>query len=703
MINTKLHSLKLLPLFLILSIGLTSCGNKTYEEETVELLDPVNASQSYFETEYRNMYSSKVYTSVITPEVTEYSYDSGVTFNSYGAVVGDDVKKGTVLIKGKTESLDKQIENLEDSIADALESYQEKVTDLNDSLSKAKSDEKYYGQIVDNFESMKEDEQKAYANFSSEYAKYDYLYKSSVLKRMSLEEDIKENDELYNLDHAHNLESLNNLKSQLSELVLKSDTGGRVVAMQYLNTDDYIQRDKSLVAVGDLSTKEFKTEYISKSVMSKALDVYALVNGVRYEVNYHALDTEEYNRLYKQYEVVYSTFGIEDPENVLSIGDFVTLIIILDERENVLCVPSNSVYSDDSGKYVYALDENDSPVYTQVKTGMSDGLYTEILSGLSEGDKISSDYTVDEKKSTYTLEKGRIYKEFSESGYLYYPKTDWITNPVDYGTAYIDELCVSRYEKVEKGQLIAKVHVDSDTVEILRQERKLQRLNEELSELKEDEEANEKAIKYKNEAIADVTKLINDMKSDAGIVEIKAPNSGIIVDIKEFEEGDILQPDAKIVELSDGSSSYLLIEDSNNQLTLGNEVTIEYKDANREEKEATGTVGTISNLSLTPDLNSDYTIVLIPEEYIGSMAASSEGYEGWWNRTRFTAKAETRSADNVLLVPKKAVKEKDGNTYVTVKNEDGRYTLVSFIAGGSDNNYYWVAEGLTEGMVICLD
>ena len=85
------------------------------------------------------------------------------------------------------------------------------------------------------------------------------------------------------------------------------------------------------------------------------------------------------------------------------------------------------------------------------------------------------------------------------------------------------------------------------------------------------------------------------------------------------------------------------------------------------------------------------------------MAGSSQEFDGWWNRSRFKVTVQIRSMRGVLLVPKKAVKEKNGCTYVKVKNQDGKAFYQSFIAGGSDLSNYWVVEGLSEGMEICLE
>ena len=57
--------------------------------------------------------------------------------------------------------------------------------------------------------------------------------------------------------------------------------------------------------------------------------------------------------------------------------------------------------------------------------------------------------------------------------------------------------------------------------------------------------------------------------------------------------------------------------------------------------------------------------------------------------------------NQVLLVPRAAVWEVGNQKYVLVAGEEG-VVARSFIAGGYDASHYWVVDGLTEGMELCL-
>ena len=186
--------------------------------------------------------------------------------------------------------------------------------------------------------------------------------------------------------------------------------------------------------------------------------------------------------------------------------------------------------------------------------------------------------------------------------------------------------------------------------------------------------------------------------------EIRSPISGIVITKDEnLKEGDLLSRDQALFQVADESLSYIMVDDDNNQLTYGNQVMVTYKDKNGQEKKTEGMVVTLNQLSLNKSLLSKKALIMVSTEALGDMAGSSKQGDGWWSRTYYNVNATLRKMDHVLLVPKKAVTEKDGQTYVKLKKDSGELYLQSFIAGGSDSTYYWVAEGLTEGMEICLE
>ena len=114
-------------------------------------------------------------------------------------------------------------------------------------------------------------------------------------------------------------------------------------------------------------------------------------------------------------------------------------------------------------------------------------------------------------------------------------------------------------------------------------------------------------------------------------------------------------------------------------------------------------VATVNPLMLDKGLQSGYAVVKLPLEVASEIAGSRQNTQGWWSISRVGVKAELRVVNDVLLVPKRAVKDVSGSTYVTVVEDNGARRTVAFVPGGSDSENYWVITGLSEGMRICWE
>lgn len=715
----------------ILSLGLVlscvSCGREaeTTAAEIPELLEPVGVAQSYETVARRTLFDAQVYAATVCPAVTEYSPESSLTFEEYDAFPGETVKKGSRLLHGNTESVDKSIEQLEETIADMDESYQEYCTEILEKIAESRAAKQYNGEIVERIESYRPEQYVTVtdgetgeetkelnpeytqwqAAYTGDYAKYSSLYYNASQSLLEQEEAYKERTELYELDRAYNVRQLEYLRQDKRELTATATAGGVVANVQFLTKGDWVSKDQQTIAVCDPEKKELRCDYISKGTVTRAEDVYALIDGKRYEVEYQALDAEEYQRLKEQNGTVYSTFYLQEGAEEITQGSYAVIVIVKKAVRDVLTVPKDAVNKDDTSSRVYILGEDGEAEAVTVKTGETDGIYTEIVSGLNEGDKVLTESAVTAAEgSTAVLAKGSVGYEFTANGYLYYPSSEWVTNDITYGTVYYVERLVKQYQQVKKGEVLARVRVLADEVGLERNERKLQREQERLADLKaEKDENNEKTIAAKEEYIQELEELIAEMKEDFAVTEIVSPINGIITEFADYETEQLVSAGDKLFQVSDETRSYIIIEDTNHQLSYGNEAVITYTGEDGQEKTAHGEVVTLNSMAVSPEFETEVALLQVSPEDIGGMAGSSQGYEGWWNRSRFKISITIRSMQDVLLVPKKAVKEKNGCTYVKVKREDGGIVYQSFIAGGSDVSNYWVAEGLTEGMEICLD
>lgn len=709
-------------LCLSMILSLAGCADTKTEQSVttdITLIEPVNAAANYEEPAYRNLYDAKIYAATIVPYVEEYSSEDGMQFDHYGAYPGEVVEKGRALIHSDQTAIDKQIEDMETLIENTDEAYEEYKADIAESI---KSSDTTYGNLkycVEAYEKVRPEEyvdastvtsgdsgqvkNPEYISWEIEYNKYIGPYRILDHSRNTLELQLAQRTELYELDRAHYVNQLNDFKKKKNEAAISTEMSGEVVAMNMFSPEDYINKDVTVTAVGDMSQKLLKCDYINKATVEKASDVYAFIDGVRYEVEYQAMETDEYVRLTAQGETVHSTFKLLNAGEEVKIGDFAVISLVNNSRTQVLTISKSAIHKDDTGNYVYVVTDAGN-VYTPIKTGMSDGVYTEVLSGITENDKVLVDSTTKVGDNIAKVERSNFNSEYMGRGMMYYPSSSILKNPIENGTVYFVSTEIETNQHVEKGDVIATVRVAADSIALNRNETKKARLLERINDLEKlDAEANKKEIESKREQVAELEETIAEQKADFATTQIRADRSGVVIWMEDYDEEDILLPECNIMEIADESTCYVLVENTNQILQYGNMVTIDYTNGDNQKCSVEGKVVSLSQVGVSASMVSEYSYILLPQDKIEDMSRPSALDQGWWSRYRYDVTATVREMNNVLVVPKKAVSEINGRTYVNIVTKDGKKMAHSFIAGGYNSQYYWVVDGLTEGMEVCLE
>lgn len=695
-----------------LTIFLSGCGRteavQSNPAETETLLEPVGAAAEYEEAAYRDLYQAKVYSAAVFPRVEEYTFQEAVTFSGFAAYPGEKVKKGGALAYADTSLLETQIETMEENLRAMEEDFAEYREVTQEAIEKPADELQNLKYIVEAYRKAEpKPEDFDYEQWKKEYSGFEGRYRILAHSTDTLRLELEQKTELYELDYAWNVELLESMKEQLSQNVVHAARQGEIVAIAPLAERNSVPEGMPVVAVGDRGEKLLICEYINQAVVNQAQDIYALIDGVRYEIAYRPVETETFHELSAQGETVYTSFALKDAGEEVQVGDFAVIVVMAKRCEQALSVPKAAIHKDESGYYVYVIKDGES-VYTPVKTGMSDGVYTQILSGLEQKDKVQIGEARRYGQLTAEVERSSFHSEFEGGGYMLYPSSVTVENPIEYGTVYYVETKAALYQHVEKGEVLAEIRVQPDEIALQRQKQKLLRLEERLRDMEKDaaqaaaDTAVERAIEQKKEEIEEIRALIADMEEDGAVTQIKADCSGIIINVTGHEAEDILSPKEVLFEIADENTCYVVVENTNQLLHYGNQVTIAYQDLEGNAKTAEGTVANLSEAGVSKSLRSEYSLILLSPEVIGEMAVTTQGQEGWWSRNLFAVSACIREMDNVLVVPAKAVYEMNGNTYVYVVGEDGAVTAHSFVAGGYDSTGYWVIEGLTEGMKVCL-
>ena len=706
-----------LSVLLVLS-GCTGSGKSVDTGADIVLLEPVGAVGSYETAAYRNIYDAVTYSGGVYPVVTEYAYDTTQKFAGYDVLPGEEVSAGEILLAADLQAMDESIADMQESLEKKQAAHLEYVEELQEDIEKATEETQYRKEFLD---CLSEENQDAL------YVRIQGNYRMAVYNEEMLRKELEQNTQLFELEYAYESERLAQLIAERERAILRAAQNGTVVAAGFYAQGDTMQENASVIAVADLEEKLLKCDYISPSQIAKAGEVYAVIDGRKYEVLYQKMDSDEYAALTATGEQLYSTFLFVDDTTDVEIGDYAAVVLVMNSREDVVSVSRSAVHKDETGNYVY-LYSNGEKVYTPVKTGLSDGTYIEVVSGLSAGDKVMVESKQQYGSRTAELEPGTFSAAFGARGYLYYPKEYYVINEIEYGTVYMQECMVSRYQMVQAGDVLATVRVEGENAQLIKLQTQLARMEERLSdyqlqwaeenqsrdytnETKAEKEAwadrqktYDKEVADRMEKMEELRTMIEDMQTDYATCRIVAGQSGIVTWVCDYEKEEVLPKDCKIASIAEMDTVYMMVENKNQALSYGMDVNVSYLDLDDEENtiHTSGTVVNLANPGLSSTLQSDYAIIRITEP-VGDLVTTYTDERGEWRRRELKVTATVSEMENVLLVPKDAVTDVNGHLYVNVLQEDGSIVTTSFIAGGNDMFHYWVIDGLEEGMTICYE
>lgn len=293
------------------------------------------------------------------------------------------------------------------------------------------------------------------------------------------------------------------------------------------------------------------------------------------------------------------------------------------------------------------------------------------------------------------------------------------------GTVRVDEYVAGNmFQHVEKGDVIMTVQPEIDKITLEEAKIKLTRLTERLqkaavdyeealAEAKVDKRILQEGYVYGtyekniinlqcNQMTLDwektkhdfevqieaVKEQIADMEASRNTTEVTAPVSGNIIFETKYPSG---------LEIGDGeyichiiTSDIFYVQTKNQADEFGYGMALSFRNM---DEVVEGTVISGGNRMLYGNLDSDEATFSITFEdnalTTNRMQMNSIVMEG-----------NLKTVENVIMVPKKAVTEEDGDYFVTVLKEDGSLLKTEFIPGGDNPECYWVYEGLEEGMQI---
>ncbi len=179
-------------------------------------------------------------------------------------------------------------------------------------------------------------------------------------------------------------------RKQLDEAKITAPFAG-VVASVYADEGDFVAMGQPLIHLIDMDSLELVVEV-------DEVDIAGVMPGQKAEIEVDALPDVIIDGKVISIAplptamagvVVYNVkIGISDPAPGLRVGMSATADIILDERIDVLIIPSRAVTKDSSGRQVVKVKVDETTEERTVVTGLDDGLDVEIMEGLAEGDVV---------------------------------------------------------------------------------------------------------------------------------------------------------------------------------------------------------------------------------------------------------------------------------------------------------------------------
>lgn len=704
-----------LSLTLLISLFTAGCADKETEAlaEAVALREPKAENNTVYSepAARRNLYQATLYDTYVSPYTEEYSFETSQIFDSYRILPGQQVKKGDVLVQAMGRTLSEEIRETEKNLAKLTESYEKARAEAEESLSAHREELENLEEILENLEAEKPEEyipgsdntQIVNPDYSSWQAQYDTWTGERNLAEFhvaSEERKLQLKKDLYDLDYNYYRTQINKLSAQKQKEVITSGISGTVVGIGTFLQGERIAAKTPVIAVGDPTRKILNFDYIATRFLNNAKDIYAFINGKSYKISPMESDT-----------AARTLFSIQDENDEIPIGAYAVLVILTDYRKEALSVPAVSLHRENASDFLYVMEEDGSVSTRKVEKGMSDGLYTEILSGVEEGEQVIIPTKTPMSNSSVRLETGDTGTPYNVSCNLYLPIKNAVYNPIENGSVYMEKYTAEIPQYLNKGDCIAKITVESDSMDIVRRETSLQRDKERLADLMADGHTTEEdQIIQMQEDIRLQEEQLAERRADYAATEIISPCSGFLSYLLPCEKGEMIKENTILAYVADTDTVYAAMSlHQENIAACGTVMEIEYYNEAHEKQTGQCRAVTLLPGHLSSGLGG-FVLLELDEEVSKNIAVINTTAQTPGLNSQ-TLTGMKRAINNVVLVPRNAVTDviSDNNIgYVYVLEEDGSVTKTPFLMSpslsGKGNDYYWAIDGLTEGMeVLCWE
>ncbi|MCQ2506396.1 MAG: hypothetical protein MJ113_04370 [Lachnospiraceae bacterium] len=172
--------------------------------------------------------------------------------------------------------------------------------------------------------------------------------------------------------------------------------------------------------------------------------------------------------------------------------------------------------------------------------------------------------------------------------------------------------------------------------------------------------------------------------------EILAPCDGIMISTEKIRQGSYLGSGSKICTFASLENCLLSVENSYGYYRYGQEVDIE-ANVDGSTFKTKGYVITASKKGISSNLRNNVSFIRVKDEDAKLFTGSG-----------IMVNTKAVLIENVPLIEAGLVKSENGVSYVLIM-KDGIVSKRRIIIGKQNSTYVWVADGLSEGEIICYD
>lgn len=336
------------------------------EEEIPELLEPVGVKMDTAVAYIGEFSRTTVYDASVIPHVEEIFFTQNGYIDELHVFIGEEFKKGDIIATLNYDAQRKEAENLRVSIErlKQTDAYEAALAEIDMNILNVELNRLMSASIVD---------QKAVA-----------------LKKIDIEQAQLDNalaSQLRAIELAQLQNRLASLEASFAQNVLYAPCDGRIIHCDTLLVGSYVKAYDTIAYLADDSKLYIQSPYISQTNIDRAHELYAQVEGTRYELTAIPMDHSEYMATAISGGTLLSKFSIDNPDETLKAGKYAAVFHVTNYIPDALIIPANSIYGDSDSRYVY-VDEDGERVRRQITIGVTNDWYAQVLSGIEEGDVV---------------------------------------------------------------------------------------------------------------------------------------------------------------------------------------------------------------------------------------------------------------------------------------------------------------------------